>query len=174
MSSHTYVVRARVTEDGKLLFTTDQKYQVLTLGHGSEIAMMMMRRVSAPTAVAPATAGDPPLREIYWKLVQLGEKQVVVTDQQREPNLVFHSDQNRVTGSGGCNRLTGSYTVEGHSLRFGGIASTRMAGMQGMETETAFLAELDKVRTWKTSGQQLDLYDAGGKLLARFTAQALK
>jgi putative lipoprotein len=173
VASHTYVVRARVTEAGKLLFTSDQRYQVLTLGHGSEIAMMMLRRVSTPAA-ASATGGDTPLRETYWKLVQLGETQVVVTDQQREPNLVFHTDQNRVTGSGGCNRLTGSYTVEGHSLRFGGIASTRMACMQGMEIEAAFLAALDRVRTWKTSGQQLDLYDADGRLLARFTAQAMK
>jgi putative lipoprotein len=173
VSSHTYVVRARVSESGKLLFTTDQRYQVLTLGHGSEIAMMMLRRVSSPAA-APATGADTPLRETYWKLVQLGETQVVVTDQQREPNLVFHADQNRVTGSGGCNRLTGSYTVEGRSLRFGGIASTRMACMQGMETEAAFLAALDKVRRWKTNGQQLELYDADGKLVARFTAQAMK
>jgi putative lipoprotein len=173
VTSHTYVVRARVTEAGKLLFTTDQRYQVLTLGHGSEIAMMMLRRLS-PSATAtpgPAPSADTPLRETYWKLAQLGEKQVAPADQQREANLVFQTDQNRVTGSGGCNRLTGSYVLEGHSLRFGGIASTRMACMQGMETETEFLAALDKVRSWRIIGQQLELYDAGGKLLARFTAQ---
>ena len=174
IASHTYVVRARVTDGGKLLFTSDQRYQVLTLGHGSEIAVMMLRRVSATAAAAPATAGDAPLRETYWKLVQLGEKPVTATDQQREANLIFHTDQNRVTGSGGCNRLTGSYTLEGHALRFGGIASTRMACMHGMETETAFLAALEEVRTWKTAGQQLELFDSGGKLLARFTAVALK
>jgi heat shock protein HslJ len=49
-----------------------------------------------------------------------------------------------------------------------------MACMQGMETEAAFLAALDKVRRWKTNGQQLELYDADGKLVARFTAQAMK
>jgi putative lipoprotein len=174
VTNHTYVVRARVTEGGKLLFTSDQRYQVLTLGHGSEIAMMMLRRVSTPPAAAPATGSDAPLRETYWKLVQLGEKPVTASDQQREANLIFHTDQNRVTGSGGCNRLTGSYTLEGHTLRFGGVASTRMACMQGMETETAFLAALQEVSTWRTTGQQLDLYDAGGKLLARFTAVALK
>jgi len=174
VTSHTYVVRARVTEGEKLLFTSDQRYQVLTLGHGSEIAMMTLRRVStsAPAASAPASSGDTPLREIYWKLVQLGEKQVIPTDQQREASLTFHTDQNRVTGSGGCNRLTGSYTLQGNTLRFGGIASTRMACMQGMETETAFLSVLQDVRTWKTIGQQLELYDSGGKLLARFSAQA--
>jgi Uncharacterized protein conserved in bacteria len=176
VTSHTYVVRARVTEGEKLLFTSDQRYQVLTLGHGSEIAMMMLRRVSPSATTTPAAApgADTPLREIYWKLVQLGEKQVVPTDQQREASLIFHTDQDRVTGSGGCNQLTGTYTLEGRTLRFGAIASTRMACMQGMETETAFLAALDKVRSWRTIGQQLELYDAGGKILARFTAQALK
>jgi len=138
--------------------------------------MMMLRRVSpsASTPSAPASNGDTPLRETYWKLVQLGEKQVVPTDQQREASLIFHTDQNRVTGSGGCNQLTGTYTLEGRTLRFGGIASTRMACMQGMETETAFLAALDKVRSWRTIGQQLELYDSGGKLLARFSAPALR
>lgn len=136
--------------------------------------MMMLRRVSpsAPTGSAPPSSGDTPLRETYWRLVQLAEKQIVPTDQQREASLIFHTDQNRVTGSGGCNQLTGSYTLEGRTLRFGGIATTRMACMHGMETETAFLNTLQDVRTWKTIGQQLELYDSGGKLLARFTAQA--
>jgi heat shock protein HslJ len=49
-----------------------------------------------------------------------------------------------------------------------------MACIQGMATEMAFLGMLDKVRTWKVTNQQLELYDASDKLLARFTAQAMK
>jgi putative lipoprotein len=171
VQNHTYSVRARISEGGKLLFTTDQQYQVLTQGHGSEIGMMLLRRASSPNA--PPAAGAP-LRETYWKLIQLGDKTVTAGDQQREANLIFHTAENRVTGSGGCNRLTGTYMADSHALRFNGVASTQMACIHGMETEMAFLGVLDKVRTWKITNQQLELYDAGDKLLARFTAQAMK
>ena len=174
LPAHTYAVRARVTEGGRLLFTTDQQYQVLTQGHGSDIAMMMLRRASGSPAGGPTTANGAPLRETYWKLVQLGDKPVTAADQQQEANLVFHTEGSRVTGSGGCNRLTGAYTADSQTLRFSRVASTMMACTQGMETETAFLGALDKVRSWKINGQQLDLYDANGKPLARFIAQAMK
>ena len=141
---------------------------------GSEIEMMMLRQASPHAAgTAPAAAGAP-LRETYWKLVQLGDKTVADGDQQNEANLIFHTAENRVTGSGGCNRLTGTYMADSHALRFNGVASTRMACIHGMEIEMAFLGALEKVRTWKITNQQLELYDAGDKLLAQFTAQALK
>ena len=174
VANHTYSVRARITEGGRLLFTTDQQHQVLTQGHGSDVAMMMMRRVSGAAPSAGTAASAVPLREVYWKLVQLGDKPVAGIDQQNAASLIFHTDQNRVTGSGGCNRLTGSYTADAHSLRFGGIASTQMACLHGMETESAFFAALSKVRAWKIVEQQLELDDADGKALARFSAQEIK
>lgn len=170
--NHIYAVRARITVEGRLLFTTDQRYQVLTQGHGSEIGMMMMRRVSA--AGEEARAAAVPLRETYWKLVQLGDKPITGADQQQEAHLIFQTENSRVTGSGGCNRLTGSYTLSGHSLRFGAVAATRMACMRGMETEGNFLAALEQVRSWKITNQQLDLLDENGKLLARLAAQTAK
>ncbi|HMG03034.1 MAG TPA: YbaY family lipoprotein [Edaphobacter sp.] len=169
--NHIYAVRASVTEGDRLLFTTDQRYQVLTQGHGSEIGMMMLRRVAGTAGQAAAST---PLRETYWKLIQIGDRAVTAADQQQEANLVFHTEGGRVTGSGGCNRLTGGYTATGDSLRFGGVASTRMACMHGMETETNFLAALERVRSWKIASRQLELLDEEGKMLLRFTAQAEK
>lgn len=54
---HLYSVQARITVNGSSLFTTDQRYQVLTQGHGSVIGMMMMRR-------AEGGAGTPPDRSL--------------------------------------------------------------------------------------------------------------
>jgi putative lipoprotein len=170
--NHTYVVRVRISVGEQLLFTTDQRYQVLTQGHGSEIGVMMLKRVSG-TAGGDAAARIP-LRGTYWKLVQLEEKPVTSADTQQEANLVFHSDGGRVTGSGGCNRLTGSYAADGSAMHFNGVASTRMACSHGMEVEMRFLGTLEHVRSWKISGQQLDLLDDGGKMLARFSAGTMK
>jgi len=42
-ASRRYVVRARILVQGKLFFTTDQSYPVLTAGHGNEVALLLRR-----------------------------------------------------------------------------------------------------------------------------------
>lgn len=46
VSSHQYVVRARLTHEGRLLFTTDQAYPVITAGHPTEV-QLVLKRVAA-------------------------------------------------------------------------------------------------------------------------------
>lgn len=166
--NHMYAVRARISAGGHLLFITDQRYQVLTQGHGSEIGMMMMRRVSR-TAEKPI-GGSPSLRDTHWKLMQIEGRTITPADQQQEAYLTFRAEGSRVTGSGGCNRLAGTYTLDGHSLRIQEVASTRMACVRGMETESKFLGTLEKVRSWQIVDRQLELNDEDGKPLLRFTA----
>ena len=43
VSSHRYAVRARILVGGKLFFTTDQHYPVLTGGKGNEVALLLRR-----------------------------------------------------------------------------------------------------------------------------------
>ncbi len=113
------------------------------------------------------------LENTHWQLVRLGNMPVMTDSQRQQPYLVFDSKSLRVAGSGGCNRLTGSYKRNGDQLTFGQIASTRMACVQGMETENAFLQALQHVSTWKIAGNQLELLDAAGNLVARFEAHPM-
>lgn len=170
--NHIYSVRARLLSGERLLFTTDKRYQVLTQGHGSEIGTLMLRRASGSGVEMDSNSTE--LRKTYWKLIQISDKSITPADQQQAAYLIFQTEDGRVTGSGGCNRLSGSYTATEDSLRFAGVASTRMACMRGMETESSFLAALEHVRTWKISNRQLELFDDGGKMLLRFTAQTPK
>jgi heat shock protein HslJ len=62
-----------------------------------------------------------------WRLVSLGSEAAHPTDAARRPWLRFQTDSGRVVGSGGCNRLSGPFTIDGSSLRFGAIISTKMA-----------------------------------------------
>jgi heat shock protein HslJ len=110
------------------------------------------------------------LENTHWQLVRLGNMPVMTDSQRQQPYLTFDAKSLRMTGSGGCNRLTGSYKRNGDQLTFGQIASTRMACVQGMETENAFLQALQHVTTWKIAGNQLELLDAAGNLVARFEA----
>jgi putative lipoprotein len=166
--NHIYAVRGRIVEGNRVLFTTGQRYQVLTQGHGSEIGMMMMQQMQGSGQTEPAVV---PLRETYWKLEEIAGKAVSPAEQQREAHLIFSMQGGRVSGSGGCNRLAGSYEASGASLQLRGIASTRMACTRGMEAESRFLGALEQVRRWKISGRELQLLGNDGKVLLRLTAQ---
>jgi copper homeostasis protein (lipoprotein) len=117
---------------------------------------------------------ESPLRNTYWKLVRLGDGPVQVADRQREPHLIFNASEARLSGHGGCNRVTGSFEVDGDRLKIGPMAATRMACPDGMEQEQRFLQAVQKVATYRIRGSHLEMMDASGAVLARFEAVALR
>jgi heat shock protein HslJ len=117
-----------------------------------------------------STSVSASLENTRWKLTHLGEASVTPTSAPQEAYIILDSGTHRVSGSGGCNRLTGHYELSGSHLRFSHMAGTMMACIQGMETEGAFLQGLGSVDAWKIAGQQLELLDSAGKLVARFDA----
>jgi len=121
---------------------------------------------------APLTISN--LLETYWKLTRLGGKPVTVAPNQREPHMVLRQDQSRVGGFAGCNSFTGTYKLDGNQLSFNGVAATMMACLQGMEQEAEFLKVLDGVRSYRITGEHLELLDANGAALAGFEAVALR
>jgi len=122
----------------------------------------------------PFPAASASLENTDWRLTRLGEAAVAAASQQREPYFVLSSKSHRVSGSGGCNRFTGSYQLNGDELTFGPIVTTLMACPEGMDTEKAFLKALTETKTWKLTEQKLELFDAHGKLLASFEARPTK
>jgi copper homeostasis protein (lipoprotein) len=112
-----------------------------------------------------------PLENTYWKLTRLGTTPVGGTSGTRELHLILQPSSHRVSGFSGCNRLTGSYSLDGSRLIFSQTAATLMACPNGMETERAFLDALRQVSTTKITRQHLEMFDASGKLLARFEAR---
>lgn len=62
IASNRYAVRASLTHEGRLLFTTDQAYLVITDGHPTEV-QLLLKQVPAPranAAVTPAGLGPMP------------------------------------------------------------------------------------------------------------------
>lgn len=110
------------------------------------------------------------LRDTHWTLISLNGADVAANSKGEKPYLVLDSKSRRVSGFGGCNRLTGKYEAKANRVTFGEMASTMMACPTGMDTEQAFSKTLEKVTTWKVTGQELDLFDSSGKSLARFEA----
>ncbi len=107
-----------------------------------------------------------------WRPTRIGTRTVTLSAREREPWIHFDSREKRITGSGGCNRIGGSYVAGGTTLRFGPIIATKMA-CPSMDLETAFLRALDQTRRYRVSGRFLDLMDANGRLLARLEERNL-
>jgi len=58
VSSHQYVVQARLMHDGRLLFITDQAYPVITRGYPTEMQLVLKRVGAPPPASTPGADRD--------------------------------------------------------------------------------------------------------------------
>ncbi|HEV2038261.1 MAG TPA: alpha/beta fold hydrolase [Candidatus Eremiobacteraceae bacterium] len=116
---------------------------------------------------------DQPLHldSVRWQLAVLSGKTVTPPSEALRPALVFGAAEKRVTGSGGCNQISGSYKVTGDKLHFGPMTSTLMACAHGMDTETAFLSALINVNSYQIVGYSLYLYDKSNRLAAVLRAE---
>ncbi|RYF76013.1 MAG: META domain-containing protein [Comamonadaceae bacterium] len=130
-------------------------------------------------ALAGCSSGislDEPIEGPMWRLVQLGEQRVAPgPDAARDPHVQFDL-QGRVSGSGGCNRMTGGFTRSGVELRLGQLGATRMACADAARssTETGFFQALQTTASYRLTGPgQMVLLDAGGRTLARLEAAAV-
>jgi len=83
------------------------------------------------------------------------------TDAPGEPQLVLAEDGS-LSGTDGCNRLTGSWTQEGSTVDFGEVASTMMA----CQDVDAWLSGLS---TGTVQGTTLHVLDADGVEIGSLT-----
>ena len=164
--SHRYTVRASISVDGNLLFATTEMYPVLTNGGASDVALTLqaMRQDSSQPTVAPDA-----LRGTKWVLVELNGKPV--TPGANNPAyLVFDPDQKRYSGSSGCNRIVGTFQLDGSSLQMLGGAMTMLACSEPlMKQEKEFNEALTATGSYQLSGNTLELL-ARKKVVAKFTS----
>ena len=108
------------------------------------------------------------LTNTYWKLTELdGAPVTMVPEQEREVRITL-TDDGKVQGFTGCNRVMGGYTLTGTALRFTQLAGTRMACPPPlMQLESAVLANLNSVTGYQLEGEKLILLKDGAPV-ARF------
>ena len=112
-----------------------------------------------------------PLSDTQWRLTHLGGAAApAVTDPKRERSLVFDKASQTFTGSTGCNRLIGQYTIDQAAMTLV-AAGTLMACRDEAKAEAALMSALKGTRTYRITGRVLELMDAGGTTLARFEAR---
>ncbi|MDR3269794.1 MAG: META domain-containing protein [Tannerella sp.] len=105
----------------------------------------------------------------YWKLVDLsGELVATEPGRATEAHLIFHADENRAYGNGGCNTFRGTYSVmPGDSIHFSPMISTMKMCLEGMETENKLMQAFRQADHYRLDGDTLTLNE-GGVSLARF------
>lgn len=108
-----------------------------------------------------------PLAYTEWRLVELGGEAVALAEGERVPQLVLDLEESRVAGSGGVNRIMGTFVLAEDELRFGTLATTMMAGpADALARERVFLDALASVTGYRPEGSSLTLL-AGDESVAR-------
>lgn len=117
---------------------------------------------------------DEPIEGPTWRLVLLGDQPVAPGDDlMRNPQLQFDRSSGRLSGSGGCNRMNGSYTRTASQLRLGQIAATKMACADPARNalETQFFLALQATASYRLQGPgRMALLDGTGRTVAVFEA----
>ena len=78
----------------------------------------------------------------------------------------------QLSGSGGCNQYSATFTSADGTIVIGPIAGTRMACDPAVsDQETAYFAALDAATTYKVQGSTLELRDDSGALQVSYAKQ---
>ncbi len=110
----------------------------------------------------------------YWKLVELGGAPVVAVSGASQPHVILHLDGNRVTGSGGCNPMKGTYVLHGDFVSFGSLGAPKKTCGEGTKREGEYFRALARVKSWRVHGDTLELLDAANVVVLKFAAVDLR
>ena len=122
--------------------------------------------LTALTGCGSGISLDEPIEGPAWRLVQLGDEPVAPGG---EAQVQFDRSSGRVSGSGGCNRISGTFTRAGSALKIGQMAATRMACLDPARgaNEAQFISALQSTASYSLAGPgRLALLDARGRTVA--------
>ena len=161
-----YGVRARIENEGRLLFASTQFNSAFgTNGSPAEPTndpvKVLVSRV--PSTRAPSGA---PITGTRWVLQSLGGKPAGLGAGGRAPDITLQGSESRAAGFAGCNQITGGYTLESDQLSFGQMAMTRRACADGMELERDFAKGLQETKSYRIEDDTLSLRDENGTVVA--------
>lgn len=112
----------------------------------------------------PHQGGSEMLYQYKWNFIELNS-QPVSTGRDTSYLLFYPGQINRVSGSTGCNRLTGTFELSDlDKLKFSPLITTRMA-CPGYD-ESTLLKALEQVNNWSIINNQL-LLSNGRTLVAK-------
>lgn len=125
-------------------------------------------------ALLTYTPGLSSLAGTSWQATGINNgKEAVVSQEGTEKVTAEFGSDGTLSGSGGCNSYSGTFTTSGtDQIAIGTLAATEMACPEpAMEIEQQYFAALGNVATYQLEGTTLTLRDADGATQATFTQQ---
>ncbi|MDO1449397.1 META domain-containing protein [Rhodocytophaga aerolata] len=112
----------------------------------------------------------------YWKLIEVNGNAVIAeANRKREPHMILHTSDKRVTGHGGCNSFTGTFQLGANNgISFSPLAATKMFCNNMQRTEDLLFKALQNADSYYLSNDTLQLTRARMAPLAKFVAVYLK
>ncbi len=156
---------ARWGVSGVVTFIVNHQGVVYSRNLGKDtarVASAMLRYDPGPgwrlELAAETGSSNSPLVGTEWRLTK------PVGGSRSVPSLQL-SSEGRVAGSDGCNRLVGSYTLDGDRIRFLPLAASRVActAMNGRDAD--FQRAVMEATQWRIDGSALQLLAEDGRLL---------
>lgn len=154
-AGHTYALRATIRDsEGDPRWTTDTMHPVDPQQMQTDLGLLMLKQVAA--AQFDLTGGE-------WLVEDINGEGVIDILQT---TLAFGTD-GQVSGTGGCNRYSGSFELAGDTLGFGPMAVTQMACPQaiGNQEQKFFEAIASPLRASIDETGALVLTGKSGKTL---------
>ena len=150
---HWDFIRSYVIKDGHLFLS------LMADGGIYEFEPVTVSGATTPGAASGSNTLEGPV----WRLTKLrGQGDQAIAALKTAPTLQFKAG--RVEGFAGCNRLAGSYTIDGERLTFGSLLGTLMACPEpAMSIETAFKKALSGTLRWRVGADGLSLFAASDK-----------
>ena len=93
-----------------------------------------------------------------WVLIEMKGVPVQLGGGGRDAHLEFTPAEKRFAGNGGCNHISGTYTLEKKEIHFNDVVSTKMS-CADINFETTFLNTLKDVDRYEVDGNQMKLKD---------------
>lgn len=132
------------------------------------LALLLLICASVSCTIQPndLTLEKDNIKDAYWVLLSVEGQDVEVLNDTRTAYIRLEENENDVDGFTGCNKISGSYTLNGEQLQLAELSTTRMA-CPDMEAENRLLNALRRVDNYKISGDLLTLFE-GDEAVATF------
>jgi heat shock protein HslJ len=91
-----------------------------------------------------------------WVLTEMKGVPVQLSGGRRDAYINFDPTARTFSGNGGCNQISGGYTLEKKEIHFGEVMSTKMS-CEDIQFENTFLSILNTIDRYEQSGNDLVL-----------------
>ncbi|QEM82987.1 META domain-containing protein [Halomonas binhaiensis] len=163
-----------VEQDGLLVMDVDGQKMRWQIEPNGDLILMKTEgddpEPGARLSRLPEYVGEP-LENRYWRLIEIQGKAVSVSAGQREPYLVLRSTDMSLTGSGGCQWLSGSYQRSAQAIEISpqwGKVESADCPAQASTQQQAFIDVLQRSVSWRVLADRLNFRDSQGDVVARF------